>query len=68
MQTHQHSDESEFWSDVYCGRPIAVFNHYGRWLVYLDHVLQSNVVFETAENAILWLTDRVDAGIPARLN
>ena len=68
MQTHQHSDDEEFLSDVYCGRPIATLNRYGRWHVYLDHVLQHNVMFATAENAIAWLTDRVDQGIPARLN
>ena len=68
MQTHQHSVEPEFWSDVYGGRSIAVFNHYGRWLVYLDHVLQHNVVFATAESAIVWLTQRIDQGVPARLN
>jgi hypothetical protein len=68
MQTHQRPDEPEFWSDVYGGRSIAVFNHYGRWLVYLDHVLQHNVMFATAENAILWLTERIDQGVPARLN
>ena len=68
MQTHQTSDEPEFWSDVYGGRSIAVFNHYGRWLVYLDHVLQHNLMFATAENAILWLTERIDQGVPARLN
>ena len=67
MQTHQHADE-EFLSDVYCGRPIAILNRYGRWRVYLDHVLQHNVMFATAENAITWLTDRVDQGVPARLD
>ena len=36
--------------------------------MYLDHVLQHNVVFRTEEEAILWLTDRVDRGVPGRLN
>jgi len=68
MQTHQHSDEPDFWSDVYGGRPIAIFNHYGRWLAYLDHVLQHNVAFATADDAIVWLIERIDQGVPARLN
>jgi hypothetical protein len=68
MQTHHHSEGPEFWSDVYGGRSIAVFNHYGRWLVYLDHVLQHNVAFATAAHAITWLTERIDQGVPARLN
>jgi len=49
MQVHQHSDEQEFVSVVYRGRPIATLNRFGRWHVYLDHVFQHKVVFETAE-------------------
>jgi hypothetical protein len=54
--------------DIYEGRPVAILNRYGHWHVYLDHVLQHNVVFATAENAVAWLTERIDQGIPARLN
>lgn len=68
MQTQQGLDEAEFWSDVYEGRPVAILNRFGRWHVYLDHVLQHNVVFASAENAVAWLTDRIDQGIPARRN
>ena len=64
----QQGREDEFISDVYRGRSIAIFNHHGRWLVYLDHVLQHNVVFATADHAIMWLVQRVDHGIPARLH
>jgi hypothetical protein len=67
MQTQQTLDQAEFWSDIYDGRSIAIFSHHGRWLVYLDHVLQ-RAVFETSEDAIVWLTERVDQGVPARLN
>jgi hypothetical protein len=67
MQTQQQS-EQEFLSDVYRGRSVAIFNHHGRWLVYLDHVLQDNMVFATAEDAIVWLLARVDQGVPARLH
>ena len=67
MQTHQHA-EPEFWSDVYCGRAIAIFHHHGRWPVYLDHVFQHNVMLATAQDAVLWLTLRIDQGVPARLN
>jgi hypothetical protein len=68
MQTQHTLDEAEFWSDIYEGRPVAILSRYGRWHVYLDHVLQHNVVFATAENAVAWLTERIDQGIPARLN
>jgi hypothetical protein len=52
--------EQDFWSDVYRGRHLAVFNHHGRWHAYLDHMFQPNVVFATAENAVGWLAARVD--------
>jgi len=68
MNTLEHHSEAEFWSEVYGERSIAIFNHYGHWHVYLDHVLQHNVVFATPEEAIIWLTDRVDRGVPGRLN
>ena len=68
MQAVETSARPEFWMDVYNGRPIAILQHHGRWHVYLDHILQHNVVFATAEHAIVWLTERVDEGVPGRLN
>ena len=53
--------DQDFWSDVYRGRHLAVFNHNGRWHAYLDHIIQPNVVFATAENALRWLAARVDS-------
>ena len=50
----------EFWSDTYRGHSIAVFNHGGRWLAYLDHVLQQRLQFETADAAKVWLQRRID--------
>lgn len=49
-----------FWADTYRGHAIAVLNHGGRWLVYLDHVLQPRMVFATAEAAVAWLQRKVD--------
>jgi hypothetical protein len=68
MQQPHLPDEQQFWSETYSGRAIAIFNHHGRWLVYLDHVLQPKVAFATPDAAIVWLTERIDAGIPSRLN
>jgi hypothetical protein len=68
MHTVEQPPEQEFWSDVYCGRPIAILNHYGRWHVYLDHVLQQNILFATPDDAIMWLMIRIDRGIPGRLH
>jgi hypothetical protein len=65
MLNHQDSDLG-FWSDIYRDRPIAISNHHGRWLVYLDHVLQ-RAVFATPEDAVFWLTRRIDRSVPARL-
>jgi hypothetical protein len=39
-----------------------------RMAVYLDHVFQHNVMFATAQDAVLWLTLRIDQGVPGRLN
>jgi hypothetical protein len=50
----------DFWSDTYRGRAIATLNHGGRWLVYLDHVLQPRMVFATAEAAVAWLQRKID--------
>ena len=49
-----------FWSDTYRGHNIAILNHGGRWLVYLDHVLQHRMLFDTAEAAVNWLHRKVD--------
>ncbi len=57
----QAFDRTEgFWSDTYHGHAIAILNHSGRWLVYLDHVLQQRVQFATAEAAVTWLQNKVD--------
>ena len=53
-------DSPAFWADTYAGRPIAIFNREGRWHVYLDHVLQHNVLFARAEDAVHWLMKRID--------
>jgi len=53
-------EAESFWSDTYRGRPIAILNHCGRWLVYLDHVLQPRMQFESAEAAVSWLQRKVD--------
>ena len=68
MQTFEHSEETEFWSDVYCGRPIAVLNHYGRCYVYLDHILQHNVVFADRADALACLIQPIDQGAPAQIS
>ena len=52
--------QGEFWSDLHRGRPIAIYNRSGRWHVYLDHILQHNMVFATAEHAVRWLRRRID--------
>lgn len=57
-----HCVQPDFWSDVYSGRPIAILNHYGRLHVYLDHILQYNVVFAEREDALAWLIQRIEQG------
>jgi hypothetical protein len=58
MQTVEKIEN--FWSDTYHGRTIAVFNHSGNWLAYLDHALQPRMLFTTAEAAVAWLRRQVD--------
>ena len=54
-----------FWSDSYRGRDIATLNHHGKgWLVYLDHVLQHNMLFATADAAVAWMRQQVDSSAP----
>ena len=53
-----------FWSDTYRGHAIAILNHGGRWLVYLDHVLQQRMQFATPEAAVNWLQRKVDRPNP----
>jgi hypothetical protein len=60
MHTLNDAERFEFWSNTYGGRSIAIFNREGRWHVYIDHVLQHNVLFATAADAIAWLTRRID--------
>ena len=50
-----------FWSDSYRGHTIATMNHGAGWLVYVDHVFQHNKLFVTAEAAVAWLRNQVDA-------
>ena len=61
-QRHDHGMQPEFWSAVHGGRAIAILNHYGRLLVYLDHILQHNVVFAEREDALAWLIERIEQG------
>jgi hypothetical protein len=50
----------DFWSDTYRGRNIAILNRGGSWLVYLDHVMQHRMLFDTAESAVRWLRRQID--------
>jgi hypothetical protein len=62
MQTFEQADG--FWSDSYRGHSIATLNRGSGWLVYLDHVLQHNKLFVTADAAAIWLRDQVDRSAP----
>ena len=54
----QQIEASEFWSDTYEGRAIAVLRRRSEYHVYLDRILQ-RVIFATAEDALRWLTMRI---------
>jgi hypothetical protein len=57
---HTPRETDEFWSDSYRGHTIATLNRGNGWLVYLDHVLQHNKLFVTAEAAVTWLRRQID--------
>ena len=61
---HTFEQVDSFWSDSYRGHSIATLNHGSGWLVYLDHVLQHNKLFATAEAATTWMRDQVDRSGP----
>jgi hypothetical protein len=64
MYTKQEDDE--FWSGSYRGHSIATLNRGSGWLVYLDHVLQHNKLFVTADAAVDWLRQQIDGSRPSR--
>ena len=68
MRVASTFDDAEFWADVYRGRPIAILNRHGRLHVYLDHILQPDIVFDRGEDALAWLIRRIEQGVPARVN
>ena len=54
------SDDLGFWSASYRGRDIAAHRHAQGWHVYLDRVMQPNMLFVSAEDAAQWLRRKVD--------
>lgn len=47
------------WCGTLAGRAIAIAQVAGVWLVYIDHVLQGNARFQTAERAYQWACSRI---------
>jgi hypothetical protein len=68
MRIPTHSPDADFWSDQYRDRPIAILYRHGRLHVYLDHVMQHNLAFESGRDALAWLIRRIDQGVPARIH
>ena len=50
----------DFWSTSYRGHDIATQRHYRGWLVYLNKVMQQDMVFGDARAAARWLRGQVD--------
>jgi hypothetical protein len=61
---HALKQADGFWSDSYRGHTIATLNHGRGWLVYVDHVLQHNKLFASAEAAVTWLRNQIDSAAP----
>lgn len=47
------------WCGVFAGRAISVAKAAGSWLVYIDHVLQRQPGFETADKAYNWACSEI---------
>jgi hypothetical protein len=60
------SKPEDFLSDTYRGHSIATLNHGRGWLVYIDHVLQHNKLFVTADAAVAWLHKQIDRAEPSK--
>lgn len=58
--TQTPSESVEFWSTSYRGQDIAVQRHYRGWLVYLNKVMQQDMLFDDAREAARWLRRKVD--------
>ena len=58
--------DQDFWSDVYRGHQIAVFNHHGRWHAYLDHMIQAKAVFATDWDGTTKVVARSDGTLTVR--
>ena len=56
----QFDKTDEFWTSSYRGHSIATLSQGSGWLVYLDHVLQHDKLFATADAAVNWLHQQVD--------
>jgi hypothetical protein len=63
MQTEEQSQQ--FCADTYRGHQMAVLNHGGGWLAYLDHVMQNRMLFASAEAAFAWLRRKIEANSPS---
>ena len=57
---YTENERDEFWSGSYRGHSIATLNRGTGWLVYLDHVLQHNKLFASADAAMAWLRRHID--------
>jgi hypothetical protein len=57
---HTRGECDKFWTDSYRGHSIATLHRGNGWTVYLDHVLQHNKLFATAEAAVAWLRRQID--------
>ena len=62
-----YEQSEQFSAETYRGHQIAVLNHGGGWLAYLDHVMQNKMLFASAEAAFTWLRRKIEASAPSQV-
>jgi hypothetical protein len=60
MSTDTFKPVRGFWSETYRGTKIAACQHNRVWHVYLEDVMQANILFATLYEARAWLQRCVD--------
>jgi hypothetical protein len=64
MQVVMHPTGAESWSAEYRERSVAILHRHGR--MHVPGTMSCSIT--SSLNALAWLVQRIDQGVPARLN
>jgi hypothetical protein len=60
MDVSSGTTAATYWSATYRGPEIAAHRHVSGWLVYIDRIMQENTLFDSADDAAVWLHRKID--------